>query len=66
MESKQPNKASGKKVCLHRLKRWTRKNLPVGSTLRELILSEKEEISPKEYLIKIETWLKLFDLETRA
>jgi hypothetical protein len=66
MESKQPDNANGRKVYLHRLKRWTRKNLPTGSTLREIILSENDEISPEEYLLKIEIWLKLFDLEINA
>lgn len=37
--------------------------LPIGSELRDLLLLEKNEIEAEEFLVKIDTWLKLSRIE---
>ena len=41
------------------LKEFAVSNLPPGSTARELILAENEEISVNEFLVKIAVWVGL-------
>jgi hypothetical protein len=33
--------------------------LPKNSALREVILSDKDELTAEEFLVKIDVWLKL-------
>ncbi len=41
------------------LKEFAASKLPPGSTARELILAENEEISVNEFLVKITVWVGL-------
>jgi hypothetical protein len=52
-----------KQVDLTRLKQLARENLGLGSPLRDLLLSEKGKLTPKEFLIKLDSWLKLLNRE---
>ena len=52
------------KVNLKKLKEYALTNLPKKSLLRELILSEKEDLDAKEFVIKIDMWLKLLRRES--
>ena len=49
------------------LKEFAVSKLPPGSTARELILAENEEISVNEFLVKIAVWVGLVrrDLQKR-
>jgi hypothetical protein len=47
------------------LKRWASANLRSAPRLRFLLLSERDELSTTEFLIKMELWSKLLAEETR-
>ena len=47
------------------LKHWVRKNMPLDSSLRELILLEGDKLTPEDFLSKMETWLTLLDIESK-
>ena len=49
-------------INISRLKEFALE-LPKKSALRDLLLSEKEYLSPYEYVAKLEIWLKLLDFE---
>jgi hypothetical protein len=48
----------GKRVNLQSLKEFSRK-LGRHSALREALLHERDEVSPVEFLAKLEVWLSL-------
>ena len=54
-----------KSVDIVPLKKWVRKNMPLDSSLRELILIEGDKLTPEDFLSKIETWLTLLDIESK-
>ncbi len=51
-------------VDLSKLKLFVLKALPLNSTLRVVILSERDSLPLTEYLKKNELWVKLAQLET--
>ena len=50
-------------VSIKSLKKWAKEELPEGSTLREILLAEKDSLEGKEFLAKVEVWLKLVKME---
>ena len=52
------------KVNLKKLKEYALTNLPKNSHLRDLVLSEKDEIDAEEFVVKISMWLKLIRMES--
>ena len=54
-----------KTVKIAEFKRWASENLGSAPRLRYLILSEKDELTYAEFLVKEEIWAKLLDEETR-
>ena len=54
----------GRSVKTEKLKKWAQASLPVDSNLRELLMLERDEIGAEEFIIKIDVWLKLLELET--
>jgi hypothetical protein len=52
---------------LRQIKQLASEKLPKDWPLREVLLQEKEEISPEEFLAKLQIWLTLlrFEGETR-
>jgi hypothetical protein len=55
--------ARPKLVQITRVKRWACSSLPANSTLREVLIQEKENLSIEEFLAKMDVWLKLCLLE---
>jgi hypothetical protein len=55
-----------KLVGMSSLKRLAAETLRHTSTLKELILTEKDYLSSLEFLAKLDIWLKLLDKETRV
>jgi len=51
-------------VSLAALKAYAASGLSARPMLRRVILSEREYLTPEEYLAKMETWLRLLDSET--
>ena len=49
-------------VCISRLKTFAGGSLPAGYPLREVLLSDKDYLSVREFLAKIGVWLRLLDL----
>jgi hypothetical protein len=41
------------------LKRFVRENFAPNSVLRDLILSERDEVSCDEFVVKVDVWLRL-------
>ena len=54
-----------KHVDIRELKRWVQENLRPESKLREVIQLEPDYLLPQEYLAKMNTWLKLYDIEKK-
>jgi predicted XRE-type DNA-binding protein len=52
-----------KQIKISDLKQFALANLPATSSLRDLILAEKEELSVQEFLAKLDLWLRLFNKE---
>ena len=48
-----------RKVNITKLKDFALSGLDGHQTLRDLILSEPDELLPSEFLVKCEVWLKL-------
>jgi len=46
------------------LKEFAFNHLPKDSTLRDIILSEEDEISVSTFLARLPIWLKLLKIET--
>jgi len=46
-------------INLEPLKRFALEKLGRESALRDILLQEKDEVSPAEFLIKLEIWLAL-------
>ena len=57
--------ASSDLVSLVALKAFASRSLGSHPILRSVILSEKDHVTREELLAKIETWHRIFDLETR-
>ena len=51
-------------VSLAALKAYAAGKLQAKPMLRRVILSERDYLTPEEYLAKMETWLRLLDSET--
>ncbi len=47
------------KLSIKRLKKFAAENLSPSSPLRDVLLSEKDWLSPSEFLAKAEVWLAL-------
>lgn len=58
-----PIKQEDTKVSTEGLRRFVLEKLPEKSVLREVILSEKEELTAEEFIAKMEVWLFLFNRE---
>lgn len=52
------------KVNIRRLKDFASKHLPKNWVLRELVLTEHDELEPSEFCTKMDVWLKLARGET--
>lgn len=52
-------KRNNLKINIRRLKEFVRKEIPKHCVLRNLILSDKDEMDVHEFLVKIDYWLKL-------
>ena len=48
-------------VCISRLKTFVGESFPAGSPLREVLLSDKDQLSVGEFLAKIGVWLRLLN-----
>ncbi len=52
-------------VDISRLKNWAAQSLSPTSSLRGLLLVEKNTLHVNDFLSKMETWLKLSRIETQ-
>jgi hypothetical protein len=52
-----------KQIEVNNLKQLALANLPAASSLRDLILAEKPQLEPQEFLAKLDLWLKLLSKE---
>lgn len=48
-----------RKVSIVALKKFAEERLPRESTLREVLLTERDELSAGEFLAKLDVWLRL-------
>ena len=62
-KQKENENISQKKLDIRSLKDFVSKNLSLNSTLRNVILEEDDQVTDKEFIIKLDVWLKLFRLE---
>ena len=53
-------------LIIRGLKRFAVEKLSSKPLLREIILSEKDQLEPSDFLAKMQVWLKLFSSEARA
>jgi len=54
---------SRKLIPMISLKELVQKRLPPGSPFREVIMREPDQLAPFEFVVKMDTWLKLCSLE---
>ncbi len=54
-----------KYIDVSKLKGWAARSLSPKSSLRALLLLEKDTLPVDEFLSKMETWLKLSRIETQ-
>jgi hypothetical protein len=54
---------STKPLDLRPLKKFVIEHLPVDSSLRDVILTDDDLVTPPEYLMRLRIWLKLLRLE---
>lgn len=52
-----------RRVDMRSLKKFALNSMPRGSHLRELILSDRDSLTPEEFVVRVELWLKLYDIE---
>jgi hypothetical protein len=55
-----------KLVDIRRLKQWANTNLQKHPKLREIILLDQDQLTPEQYLTKLDIWLKLYNIESNA
>jgi hypothetical protein len=55
--------AQEKIVNIKLLKQFALENLPKKSTLRDIILSEPDQIKASDFIIKMDLWIRLLNLE---
>lgn len=48
------------------LKRFVARSVPHDTPLYKVMMSEKDELSPEEYELKSEVWLRLIDISFLA
>ncbi len=53
-------------VDLHPLKAFAVRNLPHGSALRTVILSDNDFVDAREFVGKVKVWLLLFKIDLRG
>jgi len=63
--SEQTNGRLANEVDLCGLKRFAREKLPVGSSLREILLANDDKISVATFLAYVPIWLQLLKFEGR-
>lgn len=52
-----------RKIKTRGLKEFASERLPRGSVLRDLLLNEKDELTPEEFFSKMDVWLRVFSWE---
>ena len=55
-----------KLLDIRRLKKWANTNLRNYPKLREIILLDQDQLTPEQYLTKLDIWLKLYKIEKHA
>jgi hypothetical protein len=55
--------AAARKVTIRALKEFASERLPKGSALRDLLLTEKDELTAEEFLSKMDVWIRVFNWE---
>lgn len=58
-----PIKREDRKINMKGLHRFAKEKLPKESILREIILMEKAELTPQQFLDRLEIWLRLLNRE---
>ena len=53
-------------VDINRLKQWAFEYLEVTSHLRAVLSLEKDLLTSEEFLVKMDTWIKLAELEASS
>ena len=52
-------------VDIRRLKGFASERLPSSSRLRNVLLSERDQLTVNDFLAKMDIWMMLLNLETR-
>lgn len=60
------NKAHFKQLDIQGLKLWAKENLPRTSQIRSILLLERDFLAVEEFIVKMDLWLKLIDLENNT
>jgi len=54
---------SCEQVDIQGIKQWAKANLPANSHLYKLLLLEETQLDVDEFIVKMDLWMKLIDLE---
>ena len=60
------NSDNQNRLDIKRLKKWAEDSLPLNSTLRAVLLQEKDTMDTNEFLGKASTWTKLARIEDQT
>lgn len=60
------NEIHSKQLDVHGLKHWAKENLPRTSQLRGVLLLEGDILPVEEFIVKMDIWLKLIDMESHT
>jgi hypothetical protein len=58
-----PTMCEDKKISMKPLHRFAKDKLPRESLLREILLMEKQELSPEQFVDRMQIWLRLMERE---
>ncbi len=50
-------------VNISRLKRFAAESLPGNCRLRDVLLSERDQLTARDFLAKMDTWIRLLNVE---
>jgi len=50
-------------VNISGLKRFAAESLPGNSRLRDVLLSERDQLTPMDFLAKMDIWMRLLNIE---
>ena len=65
LNSEPKDQAQKKMLCMRKLKEFAATDIPKDHPLRDVLLMEKDFLTPEEFIAKLEIWMHLMDEKRR-